>query len=268
MQRLLEEIEQHKQVQVQIGEGIVVQDTEDGLKEISHTMQRLAQDLHVVKMTLKGDRERVDAAKTHVTSDVKLAEKAANLVAHATDNGSWSQGGLTPMQMASRQRAMLAMRGKPGEVPSVLSLLQQGLDKDGASAMATAAAIAAGKPGDAMATSPEEAVRRIRISGVHSKIPSEFYWAWLTRVMSAAEVLADRLDQLEHHMAVSLGAADAQAGMQQQQQMQMQQRPTPKAVSDVIQYQNDSLIAIASKLATVDEEVRRLKRTLGIKESA
>ncbi|KAJ1947989.1 hypothetical protein EC988_005359, partial [Linderina pennispora] len=165
MQKLLEEIEQHKQVQVQIGEGIVVSDTEEGLKDISRTVQRLMQELSVVKMTLKGDRERVDEAKTRVNFDVKHAEKAANLVAHATDDGSWSQGGLTPMQMASRQRAMLAMRSKPGQVPSVLSLLQQGLDKDSAAAMATAAAIAAGKPGAGTTTSPEEAVRRIRISG-------------------------------------------------------------------------------------------------------
>ncbi|KAJ1942386.1 hypothetical protein EC988_006504, partial [Linderina pennispora] len=112
-----------------------------------------------------------------------------------------------------------------------------------------------------------EAVRRIRISGVHSQIASDYFWAWLSRVEASAEVLTERLGQLEHHVSASLassaslqGSADAQTGSQQQ-------RPTPKAVSDVIQYQNDSFMAIAGKLAAVDEDVRRLKRKLGIKES-
>ncbi|KAJ2419229.1 hypothetical protein GGF47_004734, partial [Coemansia sp. RSA 2524] len=42
-------------------------------------------------------------------------------------------------------------------------------------------------------------------------------------------------------------------------------RPSPKTVSDVIQHQNDSFLAIVSKVAALDDDIRKLKRKLGIK---
>ncbi|KAJ2683699.1 hypothetical protein GGH99_004278, partial [Coemansia sp. RSA 1285] len=98
IQKMLESIEQQKQVQIQIGSTILVDETEKDVKQMAKRVQELAQELEVVKMTLGGDRERVDDAKTHVQFAVKHAEKGASLVAHATDDGSWAQSGLTPLQ--------------------------------------------------------------------------------------------------------------------------------------------------------------------------
>ncbi|KAJ2023687.1 Nucleoporin nup49/NSP49 (Nuclear pore protein nup49/NSP49), partial [Coemansia sp. S610] len=60
LQQLLVEIEQQKQVQLQIGSSIVAEDTEHSLQRVSRSVQRLAQDLQLVKMTLNSDRHRVD----------------------------------------------------------------------------------------------------------------------------------------------------------------------------------------------------------------
>ncbi|KAI8318457.1 hypothetical protein GQ54DRAFT_314468 [Martensiomyces pterosporus] len=273
VQKTLEEIERHKQVQIQIGDSIMTDETEKELKQVTRTVQKLAHELHVVKMTLAGDRERVDDAKQQVNFAVNHAEKGASLVAHATDDGSWGQSGLTPLQVATRQRTLLALQnGDPvAGAPLLFSQLnQQGFDNDPNAQQQQQQQQdqqqqqqAEAKPANANEGStmvdPFEAVRRIQFASMHLDVASEYYWEWLSRVETSAQLLAERLDQLERHVGTAVAktqnAGDAaQSG-----------RPTPKAVSDIIQYQNDSFLAIAGKLAAVDEDVRRLKKKIAAK---
>ncbi|KAJ1837222.1 hypothetical protein LPJ73_007471, partial [Coemansia sp. RSA 2703] len=111
VQKMLLDIERQKQVQVQIGSSIVGDSTSREAGEVNGSIQRLAQELEIVRMTLTSDRSVVDDARARVAFAVKHAEKAAALVAHATDDGSWAQSGLTPLQVASRQRALQALQG-------------------------------------------------------------------------------------------------------------------------------------------------------------
>ncbi|KAJ2777379.1 hypothetical protein H4R18_005184 [Coemansia javaensis] len=259
VQKMLCEIERHKQVQVQIGSSIMADETGREVQSVGRQVQRLGQELAVVRMTLAGDRALVEDARQQVNFAVKHAEKGASLVAHATDDGSWAQSGLTPLQVANRQKALLALQGGGG---------------GGSGDQAAAALLGGDQAGDGggggggLAVDPFEAVRRIQVASMHHDAPSDYCWAWLTRAEAAAQLLGDRLDQLERHVA---GAAAAQQQQQQQQQPPLDHhsaRPPPRAVADVIQHQNDSLIAIAGRVAALDDDVRRLARRLGIKSSA
>ncbi|KAJ1664034.1 hypothetical protein IW140_004387 [Coemansia sp. RSA 1813] len=264
IQKMLESIERQKQVQIQIGSSIIVDETEKEVKKMAKRVQALAQELEVVKMTLAGDRERVDDAKAHVQFAVKHAEKGASLVAHATDDGSWAQSGLTPLQVANRQKALLAL-----QYPD--------------SAALEAAQNAAGSSNNNSSSDPFEAVRRIQFASMHYDVASEYYWAWLSRVESSAQLLAERLDQLERHVSGSLsrtqlGNSAASAGDEDDPNDQAKaaanaaaaansadSRMSPKTIADVLQYQNDSFMAIAGKVAAVDEDIRRLSKKLAIK---
>ncbi|KAJ2635678.1 hypothetical protein GGF40_003457 [Coemansia sp. RSA 1286] len=269
IQKMLTEIERQKQVQIQIGSSIIVDETEKEMATVSQAIQRLSQELEVVRMTLHSDRDRVDESKGQVSFAVKHAEKAASLVAHATDDGSWAQSGLTPLQVANRQKALLALQSSGDlsanaqmlELKDIMELKQS--DK---------ATSASGTKVD-----PYEAVRRIQFASMHYDVASEYYWAWLARVEGQSLLLAERLDQLERHVSGALascddakgqaaaGAATAAATNAGQAAQQTGARVSPKAVADVMQYQNDSFLAIAGKVAALDDDVRRLQKKLGIK---
>ncbi|KAJ1717984.1 hypothetical protein LPJ61_006979, partial [Coemansia biformis] len=60
---MLVEIERQKQVQIQIGSSIIVDETEREIRQVGQNVQLLAQELAVVKMTMSGDREMVEDAK-------------------------------------------------------------------------------------------------------------------------------------------------------------------------------------------------------------
>ncbi|KAJ1999113.1 hypothetical protein GGI04_004711, partial [Coemansia thaxteri] len=207
VQRVLESIERAKQVQLQIGSSLVADETETQVQQISRAIQRLGQELQVVRMTLGGDAERVDDAKALVAFGVKHAERAASLVAHATDDGSWALSGLTPLQVAARQKALQALQHhhSSGQISS--------------DQITPPAA-------DSSAVDPFEAVRRIQFASMHVDVASDYYWTWLTRAEAAAHVLAERFDQLERFVA--------------QQPSSSSGRPEPRAVADVMQCQNDS----------------------------
>ncbi|KAJ2314885.1 hypothetical protein H4S02_002870 [Coemansia sp. RSA 2611] len=226
MQGVLVAVERQKQVQIQIGHSIVADETEREAKAVAQAVQRLAQALSVAKLTLAGDRGRVDEAKAQAQFDAQHAERAAALVAHATDDGSWAQSGLTPLQAANRQRALGA------------------LQQDG---------------GDARVGDPYEAVRRMQVASMHHDVARECYWAWLERVERGARLLQERLDQLERHVAAAVAHGGAQP-----RRLEPPARPEPRAVADVIQHQADSFLAIAARLAAVDEDVRRLRRRLAL----
>ncbi|KAI9500569.1 Nucleoporin nup49/NSP49 (Nuclear pore protein nup49/NSP49) [Coemansia spiralis] len=226
MQKLLEAIEKQKQVQVQIGNSIMVGETEKDVRQLTQRVQRSLEQLEVVKMTLMGDQDHVENTKGNVQFAIKHAEKAASLVAHATDDGSWAQSGLTPLQVANRQRALLALQTPAPET-----------DNSGHS------------------SDPFEAVRRIQIASINYDVASEYYWAWVTRVEAAAVLLAERIDQLERHIAGAMAREDEDSGV----------RMSPKALADVLQYQNDAFLAIAGKVAALDDDMRRLGKKLGIK---
>ncbi|KAJ2729898.1 hypothetical protein H4R23_003417 [Coemansia sp. Cherry 401B] len=226
MQGVLVAVERQKQVQIQIGHSIVADETEREAKAVAQAVQRLAQALSVAKLTLAGDRGRVDEAKAQAQFDAQHAERAAALVAHATDDGSWAQSGLTPLQAANRQRALGA------------------LQQDG---------------GDARVGDPYEAVRRMQVASMHHDVARECYWAWLERVERGARLLQERLDQLERHVAAAVAHGGAQP-----RRLEPPARPSPRAVADVIQHQADSFLAIAARLAAVDEDVRRLRRRLAL----
>ncbi|KAJ1800334.1 hypothetical protein LPJ59_001178 [Coemansia sp. RSA 2399] len=264
IQKMLESIERQKQVQIQIGSSIIVDETEKEVKKMAKRVQTLAQELEVVKMTLGGDRERVDDAKAHVQFAVKHAEKGASLVAHATDDGSWAQSGLTPLQVANRQKVLLAL-----QYPD--------------SAALEAAQNASNASNNTSSSDPFEAVRRIQFASMHYDVASEYYWAWLSRVESSAQLLAERLDQLERHVSGSLSRT-AQLGNSAGDEddpndqtsataaaaaaaaaISADSRMSPKTIADVLQYQNDSFMAIAGKVAAVDEDIRRLAKKLAIK---
>ncbi|KAJ2518947.1 hypothetical protein H4217_003003 [Coemansia sp. RSA 1939] len=273
IQKMLESIEQQKQVQIQIGSTILVDETEKDVKQMAKRVQELAQELEVVKMTLGGDRERVDDAKTHVQFAVKHAEKGASLVAHATDDGSWAQSGLTPLQVANRQKALLALQNPDGA--ALEAAVAQSSNSSNANANTSGAS----------SSDPFEAVRRIQFASMHYDVASEYYWAWLSRVESSAQLLAERLDQLERHVSgalsrTQLGASSSSALAADEADATDQtnaaaaasaaastadSRMSPKAVADVLQYQNDSFVAIAGKVAAVDEDIRRLAKRLAIK---
>ncbi|KAJ2716564.1 hypothetical protein H4R19_000572 [Coemansia spiralis] len=251
VQRQLVDIERQKAVQIQIGSSIIADETERAVKEVGQSVQRLAQELAVVKMTMSGDREMVEDAKHQIGFAVKHAEKGASLVAHATDDGSWAQSGLTPLQVATRQKALLALQSSSDGQAALLRGAERSADDK--------------QLRDGLSVDPYEAVRRIQVASMHYDVASEYYWAWLTRVESSAQLLAERLDQLERHVS----GAVARQQQQQQQTDDMGDhaaaRPSPRAVSDVIQYQNDSFIAIAGRVAALDDDVRRLNRRLGLK---
>ncbi|KAJ2703627.1 hypothetical protein FB645_003834 [Coemansia sp. IMI 203386] len=269
IQKMLTEIERQKQVQIQIGSSIIADETEKEMATVSQAIQRLSQELEVVRMTLHSDRDRVDESKGQVNFAVKHAEKAASLVAHATDDGSWAQSGLTPLQVANRQKALLALQSSGDlsanaqmlELKDIMELKQS--DK---------ATSASGTKVD-----PYEAVRRIQFASMHYDVASEYYWAWLARVEGQSLLLAERLDQLERHVSGALASCDdakGQAGAGGsgsgsasggQAAQQTGARVSPKAVADVMQYQNDSFLAIAGKVAALDDDVRRLQKKLGIK---
>ncbi|KAJ2511321.1 hypothetical protein GGI11_001804 [Coemansia sp. RSA 2049] len=273
IQKMLESIEQQKQVQIQIGSTILVDETEKDVKQMAKRVQELAQELEVVKMTLGGDRERVDDAKTHVQFAVKHAEKGASLVAHATDDGSWAQSGLTPLQVANRQKALLALQNPDGA--ALEAAVAQSSNSNNSNANTSSAS----------SSDPFEAVRRIQFASMHYDVASEYYWAWLSRVESSAQLLAERLDQLERHVSgalsrTQLGASSSSALAADEADATDQtnaaaaasaaantadSRMSPKAVADVLQYQNDSFVAIAGKVAAVDEDIRRLAKRLAIK---
>ncbi|KAJ2848775.1 hypothetical protein IWW36_003084, partial [Coemansia brasiliensis] len=202
-------------------------ETEKEVKQVTELIQRLAQELEVVKMTLTGDQARVEDAKAQAQFAVKHAEKAASLVAHATDDGSWAQSGLTPLQVANRQKALLALQQDNGEAAAAAaSLLFNQSEMDGKSTTIA---------------DPYEAVRRIQFASMHQDVAREYYWSWLERVESSAGLLAERLDQLERHVSSAVARAQAVDGMQRRPyDSEPAIRPSPKAVSDVIQYQNDS----------------------------
>ncbi|KAJ2776394.1 hypothetical protein GGI15_004860 [Coemansia interrupta] len=250
VQKMLLDIERQKQVQVQIGSGIAGDSTSREAGEVSSSIQRLAQELEIVRMTLASDRGLVDDARARVSFAVRHAEKAAALVAHATDDGSWAQSGLTPLQVASRQRALQALQGGGGAASAAA----------GDDVLRLAEAVDArqeAKQGDG-AVDAYEAVRRIQFASMHHGVASEYYWAWLARVEASAQLLAERLDQAERHVAGALASCDASpasGGMP---------RPSPRAVADVIQHQNDSFLAIAGRVAALDDDVRRLRKRLGL----
>ncbi|KAJ1822029.1 hypothetical protein GGH91_001449 [Coemansia sp. RSA 2671] len=233
LQQLLVEIEQQKQVQLQIGSSIVAEDTEHSLQRVSRSVQRLAQDLQLVKMTLNSDRHRVDEVQGLVSFAVKHADKGRALVNRATDAESWELSGLTPHQVTNRQKALLA--------------LQRHVDNKLEAAEAAAPAAADG------AVDAYEAVRRIQFASMNHNVAGEYYWAWLTQAESSVQMLTERLDQLERFVAAT--------------GEETQTKVSPRAVSDVMQYQNDSFLAIAGKVAALDDDVRRLAKRLGIKES-
>ncbi|KAJ2074866.1 hypothetical protein GGI01_002022 [Coemansia sp. RSA 376] len=237
IQQFIESIEQQKQAQLQIGSSIKADETEQELKAVARTIQRLGQELQVVKMTLGGDRERVEDATAQVNFAVKHAKIASSLVAQATDNGAWGTDRLTQQQAANRKKAMLAH----------LSRGDSAADTTDVEALAAA--------GDSSAPVDDyEAVRRIKFASMDYDVTNDYYWAWLTRVESSTRVMAERLDQLERFVATN--ASSDEAG-----------RPSPRAVSDVMQCQNDSFLAIAGKVAALDDDVRRLRKKLGIKEA-
>ncbi|KAJ2744021.1 hypothetical protein GGI20_003292 [Coemansia sp. BCRC 34301] len=224
VQQQLLSIDREKQVQIQIGRSIIVSETEKELRSVAQTVQKLSQDLQVVRMTLGGDKERVEDASAQIAFAVRHAERGASLVAHATDDGSWALSGLTPMQVASRQRALQALQQQTeAEI------------KEGA----------ADQAGDGV-VDPVEAVRRIQFASVNYDVASDYYWDWLTRVEAAALVLAERMDQVERLVNTSQEPSSI----------------SPRTVSDVIQFQNESLLAIAAKVAALDDDVRRLKKKL------
>ncbi|KAJ2125835.1 hypothetical protein IW147_000606 [Coemansia sp. RSA 720] len=252
IQNVLTAVEKQKQVQIQIGNSIIAEETEKEVKEVSRTVQRLGQELEVVKMTLAGDQTRVEDAKTQAQFAVKHAEKAASLVAHATDDGSWAQSGLTPLQVANRQKTLLALQHDNGEATAASLLFNQ--------------ADARESQGDkSVVADPYEAVRRIQFASMHQDVASEYYWAWLERVESSAQLLAERLDQLERHVSSAVTRAQSMDDGHKRSHESDKFRPSPKAVSDVIQHQNDSFLAIVSKVAALDDDIRKLKRKLGIK---
>ncbi|KAJ2607080.1 hypothetical protein H4S08_004939 [Coemansia sp. RSA 1365] len=222
-----------KQKHMQIGSSIMADETEREVAEVGQAVQRLAQDLQVAKMTLAGDCERVEDAKRHVTFGIKHAEKGASLIAHATDDGSWAQSGLTPLQVANRQKALQLRVAEP---PAAFITAEGGLQVD-----------------------EYEVVRRIQVASIHYDVASEYYWAWLTRVESSTQLLAERLDQLERHITAAINQSSVDSNLIA--------KVSPKAVSDVIQYQNDSFLAIAAKVAALDEDVRKLVRSLSLKDA-
>ncbi|KAJ2800789.1 hypothetical protein H4R20_003930 [Coemansia guatemalensis] len=250
VQQQLAAVEKQKQVQMQIGSSIMADDTEREVEEVGRAVQRLAQDLQVAKMTLAADRERVEDAKRHVTFAIKHAEKGASLIAHATDDGSWAQSGLTPLQVANRQKALQSRLAEPS---SSAPLLFQSADRDTSEGPS---------PVD-----PYEAVRRIQVASIHYDVASDYYWAWMARVEASAKLLAERLDQLERHVSGAI-AQQQSANTDAEQSLHAGSRLSPKAVSDIIQYQNDSFLAIAGKVAALDEDVRKLCRRLALKESS
>ncbi|KAJ2772550.1 hypothetical protein IWQ57_001716 [Coemansia nantahalensis] len=250
VQKQLVEIERQKAVQIQIGSSIIADETEREVRAVGQSVQRLAQELAVVKMTMSGDREMVEDAKQQVGFAVKHAEKGASLVAHATDDGSWAQSGLTPLQVATRQKALLALQVSDGQAALLRGTERSADDK---------------QLRDGLSVDPYEAVRRIQVASMHYDAASEYYWAWLTRVESSAQLLAERLDQLERHVSSAVARQQQQSDDARDQPAA---RPTPRAVSDVIQYQNDSFIAIAGRVAALDDDVRRLRRRLGLKDGA
>ncbi|KAJ2453604.1 hypothetical protein EV183_002129 [Coemansia sp. RSA 2336] len=238
IREILTSVEKQKQVQIQIGNTIMADETEKDVKQVGELIQRLAQELEVVKMTLTGDQARVEDAKAQAQFAVKHAEKAASLVAHATDDGSWAQSGLTPLQVANRQKALMALQQDSGEAAAAALLFNQG-EMDGKSTTVA---------------DPYEAVRRIQFASMHQDVAREYYWSWLERVESSAGLLAERLDQLERHVSSAVARAQAADGVQKRPyDSEPAQRPSPRAVSDVIQYQNDSFLAIAGKVAALDE---------------
>ncbi|KAJ2457766.1 hypothetical protein GGF42_002480 [Coemansia sp. RSA 2424] len=264
VQRQLEAIERCKQVQLQIGSSIMADETERELRRMARAVQTLSQDLQVARMTLGGDRQRVEDARAQVGFAVKHAEKGASLVAHATDDGSWALSGLTPLQVAARQKALLALQQRQHGSASV--------DKESSSIVEAADPYEA-ETANNLAVDPYEAVRRIQFASMHYDVASDYYWAWLARAEAGAQVLAERLDQLERlvvlkpHTTTSLAATEALAGEQHSTGQQQQQRQlSPRAVADVMQFQNESLLAIAGKVAALDDDVRRLKKKLGLKE--
>ncbi|KAJ2078442.1 hypothetical protein H4R24_004465 [Coemansia sp. RSA 988] len=251
VQQQLAAVEKQKHVQMQIGSSIMADETEREVTEVGRAVQRLAQDLQVAKMTLAADRERVEEAKRHVTFAIKHAEKGASLIAHATDDGSWAQSGLTPLQVANRQKALQSRLAEPSTSSSAPLLFQ------------TADGEAADGP---LPVDPFEAVRRIQVASMHYDVASEYYWAWLTRVDASAQLLAERLDQLERHVSGAV-AQQQSATTESESSTHVGSRLSPKAVSDIIQYQNDSFLAIAGKVAAVDEDVRKLCRRLALKDT-
>ncbi|KAI7833973.1 hypothetical protein BX661DRAFT_177902 [Kickxella alabastrina] len=266
IRKMLEDIERQKQVQIQIGSSILAGETEKEVKEVSRTVQRLSQELEVVRMTLGRDRDRVDDARAQVNFAVKHAEKAASLVAHATDDGSWAQSGLTPLQVANRQKALLALQNGSEALSTPIMNIR---DSAAVAAAADQKALGDGSANAAAASvDPYEAVRRIQFASMHHDVASEYYWAWLSRVEASAQLLAERLDQLERHVSGALAHAQggnddtgttaalltAQAGV----------KSSPKTVSDVIQYQNDSFLAIASRVAALSDDVRRMRKKFGL----
>ncbi|KAJ1671687.1 hypothetical protein GGF44_002370 [Coemansia sp. RSA 1694] len=262
VQRQLEAIERCKQVQLQIGSSIMADETERELRRMARAVQTLSQDLQVARMTLGGDRQRVEDARAQVGFAVKHAEKGASLVAHATDDGSWALSGLTPLQVAARQKALLALQQRQHGSSSV--------DKE--SIAEAAADPYEAETAGSLAVDPYEAVRRIQFASMHYDVASDYYWAWLARAEAGAQVLAERLDQLERlvvlkpHTATSLAASEALAMEHSTGQQQQQRQLSPRAVADVMQFQNESLLAIAGKVAALDDDVRRLKKKLGLKE--
>ncbi|KAJ2886704.1 hypothetical protein FB639_001529 [Coemansia asiatica] len=253
IQNMLTEIERQKQVQIQIGSSIIADETEKEMLTVTKAIQQLRQELEVVKMTLRSDRDLVDESKAQVSFAVKHAEKAASLVAHATDDGSWAQSGLTPLQVANRQKTLLALQNNSGEVGQMLEF------KD----------IVDLKPTDnnkGGVVDPYEAVRRIQFASMHYDVASEYYWAWMARAEGQAGCLAERLDQLERHVSGALASCDDIKGSGNKAPGQVGGgRASPKAVADVMQYQNDSFLAIAGKVAALDDDVKRLQKQLGIK---
>lgn len=267
IQKMLETIERQKQVQIQIGRSIIADETEKELQKISRTVQRLNQELEVAKMTLAADKDCVDDAKKQVNFAVKHAERGASLMAHATDDGTWAQSGLTPLQVANRQKALLAMQSQQQDTAkdnaSMLLLGNSGsMQAFNQNAGTTNNASSETKPGGGgSAIDPYESVRRIQFASMHFDVASEYYWAWLTRVETSAQLMAERLDQLERYISAA-APSDVSAQLLQD----TDGRPSSKAVSEVIQFQNDSFIAIAGKVAAVDGDLRRLKKRLGLKQ--
>ncbi|KAJ1718963.1 hypothetical protein LPJ53_006185 [Coemansia erecta] len=259
VQKMLLDIERQKQVQVQIGSGIVGDSTSREAGAVAGRLQRLAQELEVVRMTLASDRGLVDDARARVSFAVRHAEKAAALVAHATDDGSWAQSGLTPLQVASRQRALQALQGAGAGAGAGANAAAGGQDVLSLAEAADARQAAEARQAGDAAVDAFEAVRRIQFASMHHGVASEYYWAWLARVEAAAQLLAERLDQAERHVAGALASCDASPAAGG-----AAPRPSPRAVADVIQHQNDAFLAIAGRVAALDDDVRRLRKRLGL----
>ncbi|PVU87172.1 hypothetical protein BB559_006167 [Furculomyces boomerangus] len=231
------EIERFKKKQMDIG---MLLQPEEALVQIDVVRKKtfqIEQSLTSIKLVLEKDTKRVEDAKNIINKCLREADRAVSVVSQAIDDTAWELSGLTPLQMAQRQKNLGS--GTDWTNPSTGNLAANQIQREG---------LVLGRPAD-----PLEASKRIQYVLMNSSATTDFFWNWLTETESKFNEIQSSLDSLEKYIKPATnktgsGQADGHSAS--------------RKITEIIRNQSESLISLAQKLSSINESVIKLQGDL------